>query len=84
MKNVNQKRNYGLIKWGPTGAIGTATHEGVDRWIPNLGAIVRAGGETDLLKRYPQEKIDKNTARMLKKASRINRREGRAPAGQSH
>jgi len=72
MKNVNQKRNYGLIKWGPTGAIGTATHEGVDRWIPSLGATIRTGGEIDLVMINPMLKIAKKNRNILRKVTRLN------------
>jgi len=81
MKNVNQRRKYVKMEFAPNGVIGRAAHEAVDVWKPTLGATIRTGGEIDLIKCNPQEKINKNTARMIRKASRINSKEGRAPTG---
>jgi hypothetical protein len=83
MKNVNQRRKYVKMEFAPNGVIGTAAHQAVDVWKPTLGATIRTGGEIDLIKCNPQEKIDKNTRRMIRKASRIinNSKEGRAPTG---
>lgn len=84
MKNVNQRRKYVKMEFAPNGVIGTAAHEAVDIWKPTLGATLRTGGETDFVHYNPQEKIDKNTARMIRKASRMNSsKEGRAPTGQT-
>jgi len=68
---LNRKRKYGLIKWAPNGVIGQAAQVAVDRYVESLGAPIRTGGEIDLIKCNPQEKIDKNTRRMLRKASHI-------------
>jgi len=68
---LNRKRKYGLIKWAPNGVIGQAAQVAVDRYVESLGATIRTGGEIDLIKCNPQEKIDKNTRRMLRKASHI-------------
>ena len=83
MKNVNQRRKYVKMEFAPNGVIGTAAHQAVDVWKPTLGATIRTGGEIDLIKCNPQEKIDKNTARILRKARSIISKEGRAPTGQT-
>jgi hypothetical protein len=83
MKNVNQRRQYSNIK--PfNDCCATALHVAKERYVESLGATIRTGGEWDFIITNPEPKIDKNTRRMIRKASRINNsKEGRAPTGQT-
>jgi len=81
MKNVNQRRKYSNIKYF-NDRCATALHVAKERYVESLGATIRTGGEWEFIITNPQPKIDKNTRRMIKKASRINNsKEERAPTG---
>jgi len=83
MKNVNQRRKYWNIKLF-NDSCATALHDAQDIFKEYLGTTLKTGGEWEFIRYNPQEKIDKNTARMIRKASRIiNSKEGRAPTGQT-
>jgi len=80
MKNVNKRRQYSNIK--PfNDCCATALHVAKERYVESLGATIRAGGEWEFIITNPEPKIDKNTRRMIRKASRIISKEGRAPTG---
>ena len=78
MKNVNQPRKYSKIYWAKNGVIGQAAQVAVDRYVESLGATIRTGGSQDFVVCNAQER---NTARMLRKASRIiaGKKEERQP-----
>jgi len=90
MKNVNQRRKYGLIKWAPNGVIGQAAQVAVDRYVESLGATIRTGGCQDFVLENPQPKVDKNTTHLLKYVNRkaisgsvgdVGRRTGTSSSG---
>jgi hypothetical protein len=80
---LNKRRKYSNIK--PfNDCCAVALHDAKDIFKEYLGTTLKTGGEWEFIRYNPQEKIDKNTARMIKKASRIiSSKEGRAPTGQT-
>jgi hypothetical protein len=82
MKNVNQRRKYSNIKKF-NDCCGTALHEATDKFLGDEGAVIRCGGEIDLVRMNTTALIDKNTNRMLRKASRITATKEERLKGQS-
>jgi len=66
MKNVNQPRKYGLIKWAPNGVIGQAAQVAVDRYVESLGATIRTGGSQDFVVANPLDKVKLHEKRQQK------------------
>lgn len=82
MKNVNQRRNYSNFKYF-NDCCATALHEPTDKFLGDEGAVIRCGGELDLVRCNTKELVDRNTVRMLRKASRINAKKEERLKGQS-
>jgi len=73
MKNVNQKRRYSNIKsFNDTCA--TALHEATDKFLGDEGAVIRTGGEIDLIKDDPQERIRMEIARYNRNLEKLSNR----------
>jgi len=80
---LNKRRKYSNFK--PFNeCCYTALHVSQDIYKEYLGVTLKTGGEWEFIRYNPQEKIDKNTARMLRKASRIeNSKKEERQLGQS-
>lgn len=69
MKNVNQKRIYSNFKYF-NDCCATALHEATDKFLGDEGAVIRCGGEIDLIVCNPQTKIAKKNRNILRKVTR--------------
>jgi hypothetical protein len=71
MKNVNQWRKYSNIKKF-NDCCATALHEATDKFLGDEGAVIRCGGELDLIKEDPKERVQMEIARYNRNLEKLS------------